>query len=113
VFICESREGFQGRWSRSSRYLLIGTTWCLTWRYLQRPLAWNVFSSLVTPVSGMIRAVTFCGPSASESNLSVRAESIPPESPRTAFVWPEVVKYFLTSAVMWVWTFCGFFMCGG
>ena len=58
-----------------------------------------LFSSFVTPFSGMMRAVTLSSPSASIANLRVRAESIPPESPRTAFLYPEAVKYFLSSLV--------------
>ncbi len=55
-----------------------------------------MFSSLVTPYSGMSTATTLFSPSASIAILSVRAESTPPESPRTAFLYPASAKYFLS-----------------
>jgi len=54
---------------------------------LQSAFAWYVFSSLVTPFSGMINAVTFSGPIASAMSLRTSAESAPPETPKTTFLW--------------------------
>jgi len=69
-----------------------------------------VFSSFVTPYSGIIRAMTLFSPSASIAILSVSAESTPPESPRTAFLYPASVKYFLSWLTKRLYVFCGFFI---
>ena len=58
-----------------------------------------LFSSFVTPFSGMMRAVTASSPSASIASLSVSAESMPPDSPSTAFRYPAFAKYFFSSLV--------------
>ena len=110
VFIWASLVGRQGSWSRSSRYLLIGIVLYGTFRNLQSAFAWYVFSSLVTPFSGMINAVTFSAPSASATSLSTSAESMPPDTPRTTFLWPESLTNFLISPSRCVYVFCGFFM---
>ena len=56
-----------------------------------------MFSSRVTPFSGISNAVTFFGPIASARSLSTSAESMPPETPRTAFVSPVAATYFFIS----------------
>jgi len=58
-----------------------------------------LFSSFVTPFSGMMRVVTASSPSASIASLSVSAESMPPDSPRTALRYPAFAKYFFSSLV--------------
>lgn len=84
------------------RNLLIGIAKYSTLRKSQRALECAKFSSVEIPFSGINTAVMRSGPRASTASLSVSAESIPPDTPITAFSKPNCLKYLWIPPIIFV-----------